>query len=365
MENVTITKDGYESFHKPGNSTVIGHDFFEGVFSYESLTPTTVITYVFGLLIGVLGPWSIIWYEINCSNRFRTILNQLFARASWYVIVNTIFVMIPEGVRFFYGPYGKIFCDLLFFLKNILWSGILLTLDTILILRYIFIFTKKNFAVINDDVLARIFNLSVLFVATWASIVKRFTPGQFPINYYLCCGKDPNEGNHDNSSDDTFQKYNTGRFIVITSILLHVMAILRIAYYQLINASNEKPHQLGIMGVEAQNEVIHSPNTSRKHLSETESMTKNKTIFDLLTQITSIFAFAIIGITIIISEGVEPKKFNLPEYKYIPFTMQLYGPVIGYIAVHIILFTRNGAMRDRIWRKITSICRKNMIGISE
>ena len=119
MENVTITKDGYESFHKPGNSTVIEHDFFEGVFSYESLTPTTVITYVFGLLIGVLGPWSIIWYEINCSNRFRTILNQLFARASWYVIVNTIFVMIPEGVRFFYGPYGKTFCDLLFFLKKI------------------------------------------------------------------------------------------------------------------------------------------------------------------------------------------------------------------------------------------------------
>ena len=360
-----MAKDEYDSFQKPSNSTVIGKDFFEGVFSYESLTPTTVITYVFGLLIGVFGPWSIIWYERNCSNRFRTILNQMFARASWYVIVNTIFVMIPEGVRFFYGPYGKIFCDVLFFLKNILWSGILLTLDTILILRYIFIFTKKNFAVINDDVLARIFNFSVLFVATWASIVKRFTPGQLPINYYLCCGKDPNEGNHDNSSDDTFQKYNTGRMIVITSILLHVMAILRIACYQLMTSSNEKPHQLGSMGIEAQNEGIRSHNATDKRRSDADSMNKNKTIFDLLTQITSIFAFAIIGTTVIISEGVEPKNLNLPEYKYIPFTMQLYGPVIGYIAVHIILFTRNEAMRDRIWRKITSICKSNMIGISE
>ena len=203
MENFTIAKEGYESLHKPENSTVMVKDFFEGVFSYESLTPTTVIIYVFGLLIGVLGPWSIIWYERNCSNRFRTILNQMFARASWYVIVNTIFVMIPEGIRFFYGPYGKTFCDLLFFLKNILWSGILLTLDTILILRYIFIFTKKNFAVINDDVLARIFNLSVLFVATWASVVKRFTPGQLPINYYLCCGKDANEGSDENRTDES------------------------------------------------------------------------------------------------------------------------------------------------------------------
>ena len=218
---------------------------------------------------------------------------------------------------------------------------------------------------INDDVLARIFNLSVLFVATWASIVKRFTPGQLPINYYLCCGKDPNEGNHDNRSDDTFQKYNTGRMIVITSILLHLMAIPRIAYYQLITASNEKPHQLGIMGVEAQNEGIHSPNTSHKHHSDPDSMNKNRTIFDLLTQIASLFGFAIIGVTVIISEGVEPKNLNLPEYKYIPFTMQLYGPVIGYIAVHIILFTRNGAMRGLIWRKITSKCRSNMIGISE
>ena len=59
-------------------------DFFEGVFS--PLMPTEVIVFVIGWIIGVLGSLIIIWYERNCDNRDRTVINQIFARFAWYLL---------------------------------------------------------------------------------------------------------------------------------------------------------------------------------------------------------------------------------------------------------------------------------------
>jgi hypothetical protein len=222
-------------------------DYFKGLYSSASLSPIAVLICVIGLIIGVLGPLSIIWYERNCGNRFRTILNQMFARMAWYMLATTLLIYIPDGVRFFYGPFGEIYCDFHVGLRNILWICVLLTLDCILILRYAFIVQLKNFAVISDDVLAKIFNLSILLVAIWASFAKRITPGNPPLNYYLCCGIDPNVGDSEGNFLDTPQKYNTGRIIVSVTFLLHLIMIPRILYYQLVTMRNEKPLQLGVL----------------------------------------------------------------------------------------------------------------------
>ena len=359
MENLSVAIKELETNYTNNDSFAIRHDFFHEVFSYESLTTSTILIYGFGLIVGIFGPISIIWYERNCSNRFRTILNQLFATSAWYMLVCTICVLIPEGIRFFYGPYGKMFCDVHVILKNILWSGVLLTLDIILILRYLFIFSLKNFAVINDDALARIFNFAVLFISVWASCVKRVTPGRLPLNYYLCCGTDPDE---DGYSPTTPQKYNTGRIVVTLSVILHMILIPRIVYYQLVTVRYQKPLQLGILDNEVHKEIANIQQTSQKKKTNVESLNKNRTIFDLFTQITFIVSFIIIGVTIKISEGVEPEMYNLPEYKYIPLTIQLYGPIMGYIAVHVMLFTRNGTMRQFLWRKLPLIFRRHRIG---
>lgn len=359
MENISVVMKELETNDTRNTSFAIRQDFFHEVFSYESLTSSTILIYGFGLVVGVFGPISTIWYERNCSNRFRTILNQLFATSAWYMLVCTICVLIPEGIRFFYGPYGKTFCDFHVILKNILWSGVLLTLDIILILRYLFIFSLKNFGVINDDALARIFNSAVFFIAVWASCVKRLTPGRLPLNYYLCCGTDPDE---DGYPPTTPQKYNTGRIIVIVSVILHMILIPRIVYYQIVTVGYQKPLPLGIMDNEAHNEIANIQQNSQKKKNNIESLNKNRTIFDLLTQVTFIVSFIIIGATIMISEGVESQKYNLPEYKYIPLTIQLYGPIMGYIAVHIMLFTRNGTMRQFLWRKLGLSFRRHRIG---
>ena len=168
-------------------------DHFNEVYSDELFTPIIGLVFVVGLIIGTLGPISIIWYERNCGNRFRTIINQLFAISAWYMLAHVSLVYIPEGVRFVYGPYGKTYCDMLTVLLNILWIGVMLTLDIILILMYAFIFVLKHFAVINGDISTKLVSRSILFVAIWAAIVKRMARGKLPLNFYLCCGVNPNE----------------------------------------------------------------------------------------------------------------------------------------------------------------------------
>ena len=96
-------------------------DFFQGVYSNTSFTPITFLVFLTGVIIGIFGPVSIIWYERNCDNRFRTVLNQMFARSAWYLLAYTILVYIPEGARFLHGPYGEIYCDFHVFFRNLLW----------------------------------------------------------------------------------------------------------------------------------------------------------------------------------------------------------------------------------------------------
>lgn len=329
-------------------------DYFKEVYSDELFAPIAGLVFAVGLIIATLGPISIIWYERNCGNRFRTIINQLFATSAWYMLAHVSLVFIPEGVRVVYGPYGEAYCDMLTVLRNILWIGVILTLDIILILRYAFIFVLKNFAIINDDILTRMLSRSILLVAIWAAFVKRMAPGKLPLNYYLCCGINPNEDDEEGDFLGATQKYNTGRIILISSVILHLIMTTRIMYYQYSTVRNEQPIQLGTIENDNTISVTNSQRPSQNTKKGFTSSNKNKTILDMITQITFLLCLVIIGITVRISDEVEPKNYNLKKYKYIPLTIHFFGPVFGYIAFYAILFRRNTLMRQTIWRRIKS-----------
>ena len=163
-----------------GNATE-EDDFFEEVYANGPFTPLSISVFSAGAVLATVGPLCIIWYERNCANRYRTIINQLFARLAFYILFYALFINIPEGIRFWHGPYNETYCEFLFILRNILMGSVLLTLDCILIFRYLFIFTVRNFAVICDDILAKIINMSILLIAFWSAFVKRMAPGNFPI----------------------------------------------------------------------------------------------------------------------------------------------------------------------------------------
>ena len=341
-------------------------DYFEDVYLYASLTPTTILVFVIGLIIGTLGPVSLIWYERNCDNRFRTILNQMFVQTGWFLLAYVWLIYIPEGARILLGPYGEIFCDMHNFLRNILFVEILLTLDAILVLRYIFIFSFKNFAIINDDLLARFFSLSILLVALWTSLVKRVTPGNLPLNYYLCTGLNPSgKDGKEGSFLDTPQKYNTGRIVMITSFLLHLVTVPRIVYYQLVTVRTERPLRLGIIDNERMNNVEDVERSTCKAPRTTKTLNSSQTLLDILTQITFLLCLVAVAVAIRYGEEVEPKSYNMEKYRNIALMVQIYLPCVGFTALHTVLFARNAAMRQRIWKKIKVIFKRNQVGIEE
>ena len=203
------------------NDTTNLSNFFQEFYSHQSLTPITVCVYVLGIVMVLPGSIGLMWYERNCSNRFRTVVNQLVSIGSSFLILYISLVFIPDGIRLLYaGPFSEGFCDLQIFVKNATWIGLMLTLDAVLVLRYIFIFHVKNFAVINDDVLALVIGLSIFWISLWGAIVKRFTPGNFQISYYLCNGLNPNVSLDDEGNVETVSKYNTGRIIIVSSFAL-------------------------------------------------------------------------------------------------------------------------------------------------
>ena len=337
-------------------------DYFENVYSYKSLTPIKICFFITGSILGILGPSIIIWYERNCGNRFRTIINQMIATGGWYLLAYTMLMYIPDGVRFVYGPFGEVYCDIHVFVKNMLWSCLLLTLDVILILRYVFIFTLKNFAVINDDILAKILNQTILLVSIWASVVKRFTLGKLPMYYYLCAGTDPNEGLGVGHYLTIPRKYNTGRIIVILSFLLHLLLIPRILYYQLITDRNEQPLELGTVNNESTNHIsdVQIPSVNRK--KAIISGNQNKIVFGIVPQIFVFLSFVGIGILIRIADSVEPTNFNLEEYHWISDSLIIYAPSTGCIALLAVIFTGN-SIREFIWRKIKFTFGRNQVGV--
>ena len=138
------------------------NEFFVDLYSNTGLKQLTVTIFFFGAILGLLLECGIIWYEKYGNHPYRTAINQLFSTISWLVISYIVFVYIPDDVRYLIGPLNENFCDVHCFLKNYIFTCIILTLDCIILLRYIFVFKLSNFAIINDDLIARFLQSTVI-----------------------------------------------------------------------------------------------------------------------------------------------------------------------------------------------------------
>ena len=83
-------------------------------------------------------------------------------------------------------------------------------------------FRLSNFAVINDGIIAVSLNLSILFIAIWTTIIKRFSVGILPLNHYICSGINPQENLGTKAYQSMAKKYNSSLIVVSLCFLLHV-----------------------------------------------------------------------------------------------------------------------------------------------
>ena len=341
------------------NNITFELDYFEQCYSVNASSPLTVCLFVFGLITGMIGPISVIWFEKNCGNRFRTVLNQMMAIGSWYLLLYTILVYIPDGIRFVYGPLGELFCDFHVVTQNIIWPCLILTEDAMIVLRYILVFHTKNLGVINDDLVATVLNLSILTIAIWTSSVRRFSPGRFPLHYYLCTGKDPNNGHGVGTYLATSPKYNGGRIIMIFSLFLHLLMVPRFLYNKVVTTIKERPTRIGILA--SQNEQNpNNPNPRQQNENE-QPMIRQESVklFGLMTQLVALGCLLAIGIGVRKSINVEPNKWNNEDYHWIPLMFLIYAPIAISTSGLALVFSQNSRLRANIRKRMRLFLNRN------
>ena len=96
--------------------------------------------------------------------------------------------------------------------------------------------------------LATVLNLSIALIAIWTSLVKSFTVGEAPLNYYICAGIDPNKGEGEGTYQSHPKKYNASLFLWIGSSILHLVLVTKIFLFQWKSEKKVKPIELGDLG---------------------------------------------------------------------------------------------------------------------
>ena len=315
------------------------NDFFEELYSESTLKHVTVAIFFFGSVFGILLELGLIWYEKHGNNRYRTVINQLFSFVSWLVVAYITFVYIPEGVRYMIGPLSETFCDAHSLLKNTLSISLILTLDLIVAHRYISIFKFSNFAVINHDMLVTFFRITILAVSLWMAILKRLSVGRMPLNYFMCSGKDPLQGDGKLRSD--VKKVDTFGIVVIISIVINIFALSKIYVYEQNMSKEMRSSTIHPINDSAQDNQAKKQNEPKRINNVPRSM------IDLTTQVFFVL-YNIINVIIIVEMNkIEPSKLNEFENRWLAYFIQIISVALGVVGTAMHYYIKNfSAMKD-------------------
>ena len=332
------------------HNPTIENDFFKELYSDSGLKRATVAIFYTGALFGLILEFGIIWYERGGGNqRYRTTINQLFSTLSWIVVSYIIFVYIPEGIRFQAGPQNTTFCHLQTFLKNFFPASFVLTLDSIILLRYIFIFKISNFAVINDDFIARFIQITVLLLSVWIAVVNKLSIGRMPLSYFLCSGEDPSQGQVGNSPDIIIRKFETLGLLVVASLMFNVCVTIKIFLYQRKMEQSTQNIELGRM-IPSRNDVPHIAQAAPNQRNVKSNVPKS--MVDLTTQILCLLFQGTFVAIALVRYGIEPLALNKYEHRWMTYYMQIIGPAIAILGISIIYYIKNNSVPKAIWRSI-------------
>ena len=331
-------------------------DFFAAMYTDTKWNIIVIITLIIGALIGLISTLGIIWYEKNGNHRCRTVINQMFSTLAWIVFLYIVLVYLPDGVRFLIGPLHISSCEVIYFLKNFFIGCFLLTLDCIILLRYVFIFKWDKFAVINDDLIARFFNFSIAILGIWLVVVQRLSFGKMPLIFFMCAGKNPREDvNPKNKLLSKTEKINLVEILVYVSFALHVIVLTKIYLYERRIERRRENIQLGTLNRSDTNNgegrrIAWA--SSSNNTSKTPNLTKS--MIDFTTQISCLlFLVVVASVNITAKNLMEPNHVNQSKYRWFAYFHQI-GTTVGLILISLIYCIKNSLVFNAIWKIIKS-----------
>ena len=316
---------------------LVKNDFFAPMYSDNGLNHFMFAVVIIAAYLGILLMLGIIWYERYGNHRCRTAINQLFSTLVWVVISYIILVYIPEGIRYLQGPLNENFCEFHNLMKNVLPNCFLLTMDCIILLRYIFIFKISNFTVVKDDLVVRIFNISIILVGFWLSLVKRMSPGSMPLDYHLCAGTNPNEKKgHINHKSGEF---NTTKILVCFSFMIHVVILTKIFLYEW---RMEKAHNNVNIGTiqNAGSELPRQRKIAWSNESKSEKFPNmSKSMIDFTTQLLCMLVMVVVAILNSVKNATKPEELNQDRNGWYAYSQQA-GFGLSIIAIPLVYYGR-------------------------
>ena len=345
MENISRDNDNFTS------TISVEEDFFRILYSDTPLKQATIAVFFIATIFGLLLESGIIWYERNGNHRYRTVINQLFSTISWFVIWYILLVYIPDGVRYLNGPLNATFCSVHLFFKNGLTNCIVLTLDSIILLRYLFIFKISNFGFVNDDLVATFFQIAIFLLSMWMALVKMMSVGKMPLNYFMCSGKNPLVDSDDGiEKTPTIQKFDTTSILVLISFMLNIFAFVKIFHYKRNMERRTENIQLGRINPTVAIEGSVSLVNERK-VARTSTMPKS--MADLTTQILCMVFLIIpqIMIGIAISQ-IGPVNLNDYKHRWLTYYIQIIGVALSILVISVQYYIKNSTLTKAIWRNI-------------
>ena len=316
-------------------------DFFKELYSESTLKHITIAIFFFGSIFGLFLEFGLIWYEKYGNNRYRTVINQLFSFVSWLVVAYIVFVYIPEGIRYLIGPLSETFCDVHNLLKNVLSISLVLTLDLIIIHRYISIFKFSHFAVINHDMLVTFFRISILSIALWMALLKRISLGRMPLNYFMCSGKNPFEENENITPN--IQKFDTFGIVVVISMIVNIFALTRIFLHERKMSTEMQSNDIGRLNNPANANQVQSQEARKRASNIPRSM------IDLTTQILFVLLNIVFVVITVVMSQMNPSELNKYTNRWLAYFIQIIGVALGIVGTALHYYVKNFSDLKNFW----------------
>jgi hypothetical protein len=273
----------------------------------------------FWLAVFILLPLLHLATEYTNDQPRKTLINELVSRIQYIQITYTLTGCLIPVILFSYGPLPQFVCQIDEILRPAHIIQIVIMLDAILIIRYLFVFHLKNPTGTQDDFWSFFLTLWSFIASFLIQGVFSSWPGHNPNMFYICIGKFP--AGHD-------QKNGKRNIFINVLFLISFLAHLAAGYRYYLYKREERKNLV--------------PNVSTS-LQATISNINKSMVTSLFTNFCAITF--ILGLSYAAHRMISMDKQHVNEFsEYIWIYMFcLYGQVISLLFALLMFFYQNPA----------------------
>jgi len=208
-------------------------------------------------------------------------------------------------------------------------------LDSIALVRYIFIFWLKNPAAFKDEFWAVYINIWCLVISVLFQVLRAIIPGNQLVEYCLCTGEDP-------TPIILLPSFGRG-YIESFSLIFQILIYAKIWFY--------KRKAKKVIG----------PQVYSSYLKNVFIVAMDKDVISsLATDIVAVLVLAFGSVFIMIVNFKNCEDFQLfPKFIVVYYTYMLY-PCLSCVIITMVWFIKNPVLRHTIVQELKSLIREEV-----